>query len=122
MFYCSVPRCSNSSALFLTTANIFPPCCPLRRKMFHVVAYNANHFSALLLTTQKRALISVHVCCSVVVANNADYFSALWTTALKTCLRCCLQHGKMVSVVGSNAEKCSNSIISTNLKPYANSH
>ena len=117
--------------------------CSALWQFFCVVAYNAEHFSALLPTTQK----NVPRCCLQrqsffrvvgnnaekcsnfsscvffrVVADNADYFSALQTTAWKNYLRCCLQRGKMISVVGNNAEKRSNSIISTNSKPYPNLH
>ena len=117
--------------------------CSVLWQFFCVVAYNAEHFSALLPTTQK----NVTRCCLQrqsffrvvgnnaekcsnfsscvffrVVADNADYFSALQTTAWKNYLRCCLQRGKMISVVGNNAEKRSNSIISTNSKPYPNLH
>ena len=117
--------------------------CSALWQFFCVVAYNAEHFSALLPTTQK----NVPRCCLQrqsffrvvgnnaekcsnfsscvffrVVADNADYFSALQTTAQKNYLRCCLQRGKMISVVGNNAEKRSNSIISTNSKPYPKLH
>ena len=117
--------------------------CSALWQFFCVVAYNAEHFSALLPTTQK----NVPRCCLQrqsffrvvgnnaekcsnfsscvffrVVADNADYFSALQTTAWKNYLRCCLQRGKMISVVGNNAEKRSKLIISTNSKPYPNLH
>jgi hypothetical protein len=93
---------------------------------FRIFSYNADHFSTLLLTMQKnmprcclqcRSFFSVVFSNSEkysnfsscvffhVVADNADYFSALWTTARKNYLRCCLQCGKMVIVVGNNAEK-----------------
>ncbi len=117
--------------------------CSVLWQFFGVVAYNAKHFSALLPTTQKK----VPRCCLqrqsffrvvgnntekcsnfslcvffYIVADNAVYFSALYTATRKNYLCCCLQYGKMVSIVGNNVEKCSNLIISTNLKPYANLH
>ncbi len=58
--------------------------------------------------------------CFFLVAYNADYFSALWTTAQQNDLHCCLQRGKMVSIVSKNVEKCLNLIISMNLKTNAN--
>jgi hypothetical protein len=115
--------------------------CSALRQFFSVVVYNAEHFSALSPTTQKNVPRCCLQCqsffCVVgnnaencsnlsscvffwVVAHNADHFSALGTTAQKNYLRWCLPHGKMVSVVDNNAETCSNSIISTNLKPNVN--
>ncbi len=87
-------RCGNSSALLPTTLNIFPRCCQQCRKMFQVVAYNANHFSTLEATTRKSALISVHVC-----------FSALLPTTQIIFPRCRPQDGKIICVVAYNMEK-----------------
>jgi hypothetical protein len=57
-----------------------------------------------------------------IVTHNADHFSALWTSTRKNFRRCCLHCGKIIGIVGNNVEKCLNSSISTNSKPYANLH
>jgi hypothetical protein len=77
-----------------TTQKILQPCSPQRRKMIGVVAYNANNFSVLLLTTQKSTLISVFVC-----------FSALLATLLIIFPICGPQSRKIISVVAYTAEK-----------------
>jgi hypothetical protein len=46
-------------------------------QFFHIVAYNAEHFSALLPTTQKKVPR---------VAYNGDHFSTLWATTQKSAL------------------------------------
>jgi hypothetical protein len=68
------------------------------RKMFHVVAYNANQFSALWATAQKTFLISIHV-----------WFSALFPTpTLIISPRCGPHRGKkIICVVPFTAEKWS---------------
>jgi hypothetical protein len=43
-----------------------------------------------------------------VVAYNAEHFSALLPTMQKNVPRCCLQRQSFFRVVGNNAEKCSN--------------
>jgi hypothetical protein len=43
-----------------------------------------------------------------VVAYNAEHFSALLPTTQKNVPRCCLQRLSFFRVVGNNAEKCSN--------------
>jgi hypothetical protein len=63
--------------------------------MIAVVAYNADNFSALLPTTRKSTLISVHVC-----------FSALLPTTPINDWCYCLHSGKIIGVVDNNAEKC----------------
>ncbi len=64
--------------------------------MFHLVAYNADHFSALRATTQKSALISFHVC-----------FSALLLTTQIIFPHCRPQHGKIICVLDYIVEKWS---------------
>jgi hypothetical protein len=76
---------------------IIPRCCPQRRtfflvvahnaEKFHFVAYNTDHFSALLPSTQKSAQISVHVC-----------FSALLPIMVIIFPRCGPQPGKIIGV------------------------
>jgi hypothetical protein len=106
-------------------------------------AYNPEHFSALLLTTQKnvphcflqhRSFFRVvgnnmEKCSNFsscvffhVVAHNADYFPVLWTTAPNIICVVAYNVEKYISIVGNNVEKCSHLIISTNFKPYANLH
>jgi hypothetical protein len=43
-----------------------------------------------------------------VVAYNAEHFSVLLPTTQKNVPRCCLQRQSFFRVVGNNAEKCSN--------------
>jgi hypothetical protein len=64
--------------------------------MINVVAYNGYHFSMLLPTTQKSALIPIHVC-----------FSALLPTTPIIFPRFGPQCGKMIGVVAYIAEKLS---------------
>jgi hypothetical protein len=90
------PRCSNYFALLPTMPIIFQRCCPQRRKLIGVVAYNADNFSTLLPTTRKSTVISVHMC-----------FSALLPTTAIIFLRCGPQRGKMIGVVAYIAEKLS---------------
>jgi hypothetical protein len=76
-----------------------PCCCLQRRSFFRIVGNNAekcSNFSSCVFFP--------------LIANNADYFSALWTTAQKNYLRCCLQHGKMVRVLGTTQENVRNRI------------
>ncbi len=108
-----------------------------------IVANNADYFSALLPTTRKNVPLVAYIShlffcvlgnnvekCSnfsscvffSVVTHNADNFSASWIIALQNDQRYCLQHIKMVSVLGNNAEKCSNLNISKNTKRSLNSH
>jgi hypothetical protein len=56
--------------------------------MIAVVVYNADNLSALLPTTGKSPLISVHVC-----------FSALLPSTPIIFLRCRPQRGKMIGVI-----------------------
>jgi hypothetical protein len=82
--------------LLATTPTIFQRCCPQRRKIISVVAYNSDNFFVLLPTTRKSTLISVHL-----------HFSALLPTTPIIFLRCGPQRGKMISVVAYTAEKLS---------------
>jgi hypothetical protein len=75
---------------------ILQHCCPQRKKIIGVVAYNGDNFSALLPTTRKSTLISAHV-----------HFSALLPTMPIIFLRCGPQRGKMIGVVAYTAEKLS---------------
>jgi hypothetical protein len=85
------------------------------------VAYNANNFPSLQATTQKSALILVHVCFSALlpttpiifpnVGHSKEKLLASLLTLLKNGEPCWQQGGK-----------CSNSNISTTLKPFANLH
>ncbi len=43
-----------------------------------------------------------------IVAYNAEHFSALLPTTQKNVPRCCLQRKSLFRIVGNNAEKCSN--------------
>jgi hypothetical protein len=70
--------------------------CSALWQFFRVVAYNTKHFSALLPTTQKNALISVYVC-----------FSTLLLTMQIIFPRCRRQHGKVICVVAYKMEKWS---------------
>jgi hypothetical protein len=89
-------------ALLLTTPIIFLRCCPQRRKIIGVVAYNADNFSALLPTTRKSTLILVHMC-----------FSAFLPTTQIIFLRCGPQRRKMIGVVAYTAEKLSALFLTT---------
>jgi hypothetical protein len=82
--------------LLPTTAKVFERCCPQRRKIIGVVAYNGDNFSALLPTMRKSTLISVHV-----------HFSALLPTTPIIFLCCGPQRGKMIAVVAFTTEKLS---------------
>jgi hypothetical protein len=99
------PCCSNYFALLLTTAKIFQRCCPQRRKIINVVAYNAEKYSNFS---------SCVLFC--VVAYNADSFSTLWATARKNDCCCCLHSGKIIGIVANNAVKFPNLYISTKSK------
>ncbi len=91
--------------------------CSALWQFFCVVAYNAEHLSALLPTTQK----NVPRCCLQhqsffrVVGNNAESapisvyvcFSALLPTTQIIFPRCRPQHGKIICVVAYNVEKWS---------------
>jgi hypothetical protein len=82
--------------LLPTTAQIFQRCCPQRRKIITVVAYNGNIFSGLLPTMRISTLVSVPVC-----------FSALLPTMPIIFLRCGPLRGKMIGVVAYKSEKLS---------------
>jgi hypothetical protein len=71
---------------------------PHSLRCFHVIseAYNGDHFSALLPTTRKSTLISVHAC-----------FSGLLPTMPIIFSHCGPQRRKMISVVIYTAEKLS---------------
>jgi hypothetical protein len=81
-----------------TMAKIFQRCCPQCREMIAIVACNADNFSALLPTTRKSALISVHVCFSAllptmpiifhVLDHNGEKGLALLLTQWKNYRRC----------------------------------
>jgi hypothetical protein len=64
--------------------------------MIGVVAFNSNHFSALLPTMWKSTIISVQVCFSVLLPTMPIIFPL-----------CGLQCGKMIIVVAYTAEKLS---------------
>jgi hypothetical protein len=66
--------------------------------MFHVVAYNVDYFSALWATTQISALISVHVCFSVLLPRTQIIFPHYGP-----------QYGKMICIVAysiENGQRC----------------
>jgi hypothetical protein len=67
-------RCGNLSTVLPITPKNFLLCWQQRGKMFHVVAYKADHPYAL----GKTVLRSVTVCFFRVKTGN---FSVLWTTA-----------------------------------------
>jgi hypothetical protein len=58
----------------------FQHCCPQRRKIFGVVAFNTNYCSVLLPTMQKSTLISVHVFFCVVAYTAKNLLELLTTT------------------------------------------
>jgi hypothetical protein len=62
--------------------------------MISDVAYNADHFFALLPTTWKSALISVHACFSPLLHTTLIYFP-----------RCGPQQRKIIGNVAYTAEK-----------------
>ncbi len=120
MLYCSVlwqffrvvvHKAEHFFALLPTTWKNVPRCCLQCQQFFRVVgnhAENCSNFSSCVF---------FHV-----VVHNVDNFFALWTTAWKNDQRCYLHCGKMVGIIGNNAEKWSNPNSSTNLKPFANLH
>jgi hypothetical protein len=61
----------------LTTPKIYLRCCPQHRKIMDVVGNNADHIPALLPSTLKGTLISIHV-----------FFSALLPIQQKNYRRC----------------------------------
>jgi hypothetical protein len=83
------PRCSNYSALLPTTPKIFQYCCPQRRKLIGIVAYNA-------VGNNKEKCSNFHVC-----------FSAPLHTTPIIFPRCKPQRGKMIGIVAYTAEKLS---------------
>jgi hypothetical protein len=85
-------------------------CCLQRQSFFRIVAYDAekcSNFSScyfLRCCLQRRSFFRI-----------VDHSTEKWSALLHT-------ERKNYRVVDNNAEKCSNSNISTNSKPYANLH